>query len=62
MQVTLNTPFSWKSANPADLAMLQKLQPNILKGNILSPTSQHLTESRHSISKNILILSDVIRS
>ena len=33
MPVTLNTPFSWKSANPADLAMLQKLQPNILKGH-----------------------------
>ena len=33
MPVTLNTPFSWKSASAADLAMLQKLQPNILKGH-----------------------------
>lgn len=33
MPVTLNTPFSWKSANAADLAMLQKLQPNILKAH-----------------------------
>ncbi|MEO5741940.1 MAG: hypothetical protein ABIS29_15235 [Vicinamibacterales bacterium] len=33
MPVTLNTPFSWKSASAADLAMLQKLQPNILKAH-----------------------------
>jgi Dyp-type peroxidase family len=34
MPVTLDKPFSWKSAGPADLAMLQKLQPNILKAHI----------------------------
>ena len=33
MPVTLNAPFSWKNANPADKAMLQKLQPNILKAH-----------------------------
>ena len=33
MPVTLNAPISWKSAGPADLAMLQKLQPNILKAH-----------------------------
>ena len=33
MAVTLNAPFSWKSASAADLAMLQKLQPNILKAH-----------------------------
>src|ERR1700712_2235294 len=34
MSVTLDKPFSWKSAGPADLAMLQKLQPNIIKAHI----------------------------
>ena len=33
MPVTLNAPFSWKSANAADLAMLKALQPNILKAH-----------------------------
>ena len=31
MPVTLDKPFSWKAASAADLAMLQNLQPNILK-------------------------------
>ena len=33
MPVTLNAPFSWKSAAAADKAMLQNLQPNILKAH-----------------------------
>jgi Dyp-type peroxidase family len=33
MPVTLNAPVSWKNANATDLAMLQKLQPNILKAH-----------------------------
>ena len=33
MPVTLNQPVSWKSPSAADLSMLQKLQPNILKAH-----------------------------
>lgn len=53
--------FSHSSSAPLFLPPLYLLS-SVSLFNILSPTSQHLTESRHSISKNILILSDVIRS
>ena len=33
MSVTLDVPISWKSASAADKAMLQALQPNILKAH-----------------------------
>ena len=33
MAVTLNAPISWKAAAGDDLAMLENLQPNILKGH-----------------------------
>ena len=33
MSITLNAPLAWKTANPAEIKMLQSLQGNILKGH-----------------------------
>jgi hypothetical protein len=34
MAVTLNTPIAWETASGDDLAMLEALQPNIIKAHV----------------------------
>lgn len=54
MSVTLNKPFSWESATGDDSAMLDDLQPNIIKAHtrefLKVLFSGSMTKQRHGRS------------